>query len=234
MVPTAEFWQLFLLMGILTGIGLMTINNIGNDATALWRHYDDRVKPEFVLHQQQLHVSILSVCSFLGRLLSGVGSDFLVKKLHASRYWCLNIASVIFFIAQICALQIENPRPQYLGFVSGLTGLAYGFLFGCYPSLVAQEFGVHGLSQNWGCMTLAPVISGNIFNLFYGMVYDRHSTVLPSGERECPDGLQCYRSAYWVTFVACILGWLITFWAIHHAHVKSRKEKERDLEGREA
>jgi len=47
--------------------------------------------------------------------------------------------------------------------------VAYGFLFGVYPSLVAETFGVHGLSQNWGCMTLAPVISGNIFNLLYGM-----------------------------------------------------------------
>lgn len=126
MVPTAEFWQLFLLMGILTGIGLMTINNIGNDATALWQHYDDSVSPAFILQQQALHVSILSVCSFLGRLLSGVGSDFLVKKLHASRFWCLSIAAVIFFIAQICALQIENPA--YLGFVSGFTGNFKEFL----------------------------------------------------------------------------------------------------------
>lgn len=72
MVPTAEFWQLFLLMGILTGIGLMTINNIGNDANALWQHYDDSVSSEFILQQQALHVSILSFCSFLGRLSSGM------------------------------------------------------------------------------------------------------------------------------------------------------------------
>jgi len=46
--------------------------------------------------------------------------------------------------------------------------VAYGFLFGVYPSLVAEAFGVHGLSQNWGCMIFAPVIAGNIFNLLYG------------------------------------------------------------------
>ncbi len=47
--------------------------------------------------------------------------------------------------------------------------MAYGFLFGVYPSLVAECFGVNGLSQNWGCMTLAPIVFGNIFNLLYGM-----------------------------------------------------------------
>ena len=47
------------------------VSNIGNDATALWRHYDDSVDDAFLIKRQQTHVSILSVCSFAGRLLSG-------------------------------------------------------------------------------------------------------------------------------------------------------------------
>lgn len=46
-------------------------SNIGNDATALWRHYDDSVSEDFINKRQAMHVSILSVCSFLGRLASG-------------------------------------------------------------------------------------------------------------------------------------------------------------------
>ena len=53
-----------------------------------------------------------------------------------SRFWCLFISSTIFLFAQICGTQIENPHS--LSFLSGLTGLAYGFLFGVYPSLVAD------------------------------------------------------------------------------------------------
>lgn len=101
-------------------------------------------------------------------ILVGVGSDIIVKVLHGSRVWCLVISSLIFSMAQICALSIENPH--LLGFVSGLSGLAYGILFGVFPSIVAETFGIHGLSQNWGLMTLSPVISGNVFNLFYGSV----------------------------------------------------------------
>jgi len=33
---------------------------------------------------------------------------------------------------------------------------------------ISEEFGLHGLSQNWGAMTLSAVISGQIFNIFYG------------------------------------------------------------------
>ncbi|KAI0490128.1 MFS general substrate transporter [Xylaria cf. heliscus] len=214
LLKSFEFWQLFTIMGILSGIGLMTINNIGNDAAVLWKHYDDSINDKALVLHQQLHVSILSLGSFSGRLLSGVGSDFLVKVVHASRIWCLVIASVIFSLAQICALNVVNPH--LLGFVSGFSGLGYGFLFGVFPSITAESFGIHGLSQNWGFMTIAPVISGNIFNLLYGFVLDAHSVVEADGKRRCEEGIECYRSAYDVTLSACGLGLGVTLWVIWH------------------
>ncbi|MCJ1390162.1 hypothetical protein MMC18_003020 [Xylographa bjoerkii] len=228
LLPKLEFWELFILLGLLTGIGLMTINNIGNDAQALWSHYDDSVTPGWIQRRQLMHVSIISVLSFTGRLLSGIGSDLIVKKLHMSRYWCLFISSAVFCAAQLCGARIENPNQ--LLYVSGTTGLAYGFLFGCYPSIVAETFGVHGLSQNWGCMTLSPVVSGYIFNLIYGKIYDEHSTIAPDGRRDCPDGLGCYRNAYWVTFGASVAGVIISLWSIRYHHVIKLKQERQELE----
>ncbi|RFU77017.1 hypothetical protein TARUN_5219 [Trichoderma arundinaceum] len=223
-----DFWQLFSIMAILAGTGLMTINtdnmlpsNIGNDANALWKHYDDSVDEAFLVSHQQIHVSILSVFNFVGRLLSGIGSDYLVKTLRASRIWCLAVACLVFLLAQICALQIELPHK--LVFVSGLSGLAYGFLFGVFPSIVAETFGIRGLSQNWGFMTLAPVASGNVFNLLYGRIYDHHSVVEPDGTRSCDDGIACYRSAYAVTSTACGLGLFITLYIIHYQRAQYLK-----------
>ncbi|GFP53631.1 hypothetical protein ACSS6W_001202 [Trichoderma asperelloides] len=220
-----DFWQLFSIMAILAGTGLMTINNIGNDANALWKHYDPSVDEPFLVSHQQIHVSILSVFNFVGRLLSGIGSDYLVKTLQASRIWCLAVACLIFLLAQICALQIE--MPQKLVFVSGLSGLAYGFLFGVFPSIVAETFGIGGLSQNWGFMTLAPVASGNVFNLLYGRIYDHHSIVEPDGTRSCDDGIACYRSAYAVTSTACALGLFITLYIIHYQRNQYLKAKDK-------
>jgi hypothetical protein len=84
-------------------------------------------------------------------------------------------------------------------------------------------------------MTLSPVISGNIFNIFYGMVFDRHSILNNEGERTCNEGLECYRSAYLVTVGACGLGLVISLWSIRYTHL-ARIEEDRltDLADREA
>lgn len=152
-----------------------------------------------------------------------MGSDFLVKKLHASRAWCLVVASLVFFVAQLCALNITNP--QLMGFESGLSGLGYGFLFGVFPSIVAETFGIKGLSQNWGFMTLAPAFSGNIFNLFYGAVFDSHSIVREDGDRYCPDGIDCYKNAYFVTLAACGVGLAVTLSTIRHQHLQRLRDE---------
>lgn len=141
--------------------------------------------------------------------------------------WCLVVAGSIFFVGQVFALNIVNPH--FLGLVSGLSGLGYGFLFGVFPSIVAESFGIHGLSQNWGLMTMSPVVSGNVFNLFYGVVFDKHSVVGPNGERSCIDGLECYRSAYLVTVAACAVGFVLTLWVIRHQQVlRHRETKSKD------
>ncbi|KAL5364165.1 major facilitator superfamily domain-containing protein [Aspergillus floccosus] len=229
MLPTVEFWQLFLTMALLSGIGLMTINNIGNTAKALWNHYDDSASDKFIQQRQVMHVSILSFGNFIGRLSSGIGSDVLVKKLDMSRFWCLFISSVVFTVTQLAGAAISNPHQLVV--VSGFTGVAYGFLFGVFPSLVAHTFGIGGLSQNWGAMTLAPVLSGNVFNLLYGSIYDRHSVVGPDGDRDCPDGLGCYQSAYYTTFFSGVAGILVCLWSImreKRVHNSVRKKIEHD------
>jgi hypothetical protein len=201
-------------------------SNIGNDAQALWKHYDNSVEDSFVQRRQNIHVCIISFGSFSGRLLSGIGSDILVKKFNRSRFWCLFVSASTFCLAQLCALMISDPH--LLVFVSGFTGLAYGLLFGVYPSLVANTFGVNGLSTNWGTMTLAPVVTGNIFNLVYGRIYDSHSIINDKGQRECLEGLECYGAAYWVTLFAAICGVLVCLWSVWHEnqmHKSSEKSK---------
>lgn len=201
-----------------------SLSNMGHDVQALWNHYDDSVNKAFVARHQLIHVSIISVCSFLGRLISGIGSDFIVKRLHMSRFWCAAVSATVFMLAQLCAIRIENPN--LLWAVSGLSGLAYGMLFGVFPALVVDAFGAPGFAVNWGFMTLAPVVSGNIYNLFYGAVYDAHSIKQPGGERSCTDGLSCYKAAYYVTFVSSIFGMLVCFWGIRHEHTVKRKAEE--------
>ncbi|KAI0998784.1 hypothetical protein K3495_g9412 [Podosphaera aphanis] len=222
LLKTVDFWQLFGLMSILAGTSLMTINNLGNDVKALSHHWNSSIDEGSIIKRQAVQVSTLSICSFFGRIASGIGSDFLVKVLKTSRIWCLVMASLIFLAAQVSALLVENPN--FLFLISGPTGLAYGFLYGCFPSLLAETFGIRGLSQNWGAMILSSIISGNAFNLTYGIIYDKHSITTPGGYRECSEGLNCYRQAYNISTVACIIaffGSLQAVWRSHHQQKKN-------------
>lgn len=201
-------------------------SNIGHDVQALWNHWDVAATKEFVARSQLWHVSIISLCSFCGRLLSGIGSDVIVKRLGGSRFWCVAASGTVFMIAQICGTRIENPN--HLWAVSGLCGLAYGILFGVLPALVGDTFGPDGFAVNWGFMTLAPVVSGNIYNLFYGAVYDSHSKVQAGGELSCDEGLECYKAAYYVTLVSSVLGIVACFWGIQTERAAKRKTAELD------
>jgi MFS family permease len=228
LLKAPKFWHLFILLALLCGIGLMTINNIGNNARALWHHWDDTAGKEFLQKRQLMHVSILSVCSFLGRLSSGIGSDALIHR-GWSRYWTLVASAALFAAAQTAALTISNPNSLF--WLSILTGLAYGALFGVYPALVTDSFGPSGLGINWGAMTMAPVLSGQFFNLMYGRIFDSHSQFegdgKGGGERVCPDGRQCYAGAYVFTLVASLLGVGWCFWCMR----EERRGKMRDLRG---
>ena len=233
LLKTPNFWKLWIMLGLLCGVGLMTINNIGNDARALWHHYDDSATHDFIQKRQLVHVGILSLGSFTGRLASGIGSDWLVHH-NASRFWTLVASSSIFTAAQFVALNLENPH--LLFWLSGLTGLAYGALFGVFPALVADAFGTSGMAINWGAMTLAPVLSGNIFNLCYGAILDKHSIYKGDGhgggERVCDEGRACYSSAYWITLFASIVGICWSLWCIRGERLEKLREGK-DVHSRE-
>lgn len=72
-------------------------------------------------------------------------------------------------------------------------------------------------------MTLSPVLSSNVFNIFYGSVFDAHSVVEADGSRGCEQGIYCYYAAYQATLLACGLGIAVTLWVIwHQKQVKER------------
>ncbi|KAK6343425.1 hypothetical protein TWF730_011014 [Orbilia blumenaviensis] len=219
-----EFWRLFLMLGLLTGIGLMTINNIGHSVQALWTAFDPKKDSKEVEKFQGIHVSILSLCSFSGRLISGTISDVMKKKFGYSRVWMVFASSSVFLLGQFAGMAVSNPL--YMWLVSGLNGFGYGLVFGVFPTIVSEAFGLLGLSQNWGTMTLAPVIFGNITNLFFGEIYDSHSRQVEEGRYECLEGVKCYQSAYALTALASLMVMGISLWDIFlHRRENSGKRK---------
>lgn len=94
------------------------------------------------------------------------------------------------------------------------------------PPLVADSFGVQGLSLNWGFILLAPVITGNLFNLSYGRIFDGNSK-----GGICDKGLGCYVTAYWITLASSAAGIFVALYSIQH---DARVKKQRQAHMREA
>ena len=73
---------------------------------------------------------------------------------------------------------------------------------------------------------MAPVISGNVFNLIYGKNLDAHSTYADGGEHVCLDGRPCYSDAYIVTLVASVMGIGWSLWCVRHEWQERRAQRK--------
>jgi MFS family permease len=171
----------------------------------LWRKAKSEISQPALETQLLFHVSIISIMSFCGRLISGASSDFLLRH-HQSRFLCVAASSVIFLVAQLYAMWCSNPRLLWM--LSVLTGLAYGLLYGVYPALVTDAFGLKQLSRNYGIISLAPILWSGIFNLNYGRIIDLNSSTIPNGDKHC------YTEAYRYTLVATAAGSGLVFWCL--------------------
>ncbi|EIW81731.1 MFS general substrate transporter [Coniophora puteana RWD-64-598 SS2] len=225
---TGDFYLIFAIMGLLSGTGLMYINNVGSISQALYAKgnptYDDLEAAKW----QAAQVSTLSIGNFSGRVLIGLISDVLLR-LKLPRASALSIVSALFIVSQIVALQIEDV--SHLWRATVVLGLTYGGLFGVMPTIVIEWFGLAHLSENWGYTSLSPLVGGNLFSLMFGRMLDAHddgsapssSTPAPDAvlhtraglpsEHQCFDGRACYADSLRITTAACCLALALSIWA---------------------
>lgn len=225
-----DFLLLFSIMTIISGTGLLIINNIGTMTRTLYEHnkHADTGIASFVLpyisldaqafrdgdvQQLQAHqVSAISVGNALGRILMGLCSDLVVNYSGHPR-------NRVYMLLLVCTLAIASQGlAAWPGIIrdlkklfgmSAVTGLMYGTLFGLCPVLTFEWFGLRHFSQNWGIVSLSPVIAGNTFNLLFGKIYDSH--VPKDGHTHiCPDGEECFRSVFQFTALGAVLALILS------------------------
>lgn len=91
LVSTPQFWYLFAVVGLLSGMGLMFINNAGHCVHALWLHTSTESKGSDAIAATA--VAVLSIANAAGRVFVGVTSDYVKRRFHMTREWFLPIAS---------------------------------------------------------------------------------------------------------------------------------------------
>ncbi|CAE6420344.1 putative membrane protein YMR155W OS=Saccharomyces cerevisiae (strain ATCC 204508 / S288c) GN=YMR155W PE=1 SV=1 [Rhizoctonia solani AG-1 IB] len=224
---TLDFWVVFGVLSLLAGTGLMYINNVGLIVQALlaagnpdWDRADGG-------ERQAAQVSIISIANAAGRILIGLGADHGKNKYDAPRSYFLVITALVAIASQVSLMYAEIPNHLWMS--SGLLGLAYGATFGLCPVLTIEWFGIGHFSGNWGFVSLAPVVSGNLFNLMFGRNLDNRATEskptiappahalirgLPSSkELLCYDGNECYTASIRVSLFACFCALAISVFA---------------------
>ncbi|KAF9415029.1 hypothetical protein BGZ94_000206 [Podila epigama] len=143
---------------LLSGPGLMYVTNVGSVIRSLYRdHMDDPSIPPteeeklFLQQLQNYHVSLISLCSCLGRISVGLMSD--VGKRGRGQWWGINRIGFLLY-AGVC-VWLGQTFGALVGVTADLTkvsvlvGLGYGSVFGVAPTIVSEWFGVHSFGLNW-------------------------------------------------------------------------------------
>ncbi|KAI0655262.1 MFS general substrate transporter [Cubamyces menziesii] len=169
---TLDFWLLFTICSLLSGTGLMYINNVGAISQALFANKNPDYDEIKAAQWQATQVSTVSVMNCLGRILIGVIADFTKVKLRLPRSACIVLVAFMFVVSQLMCFSID--RIGDLWKASALLGVAYGGLFGLFPTLVIEWFGLPHFSENWGFVSLSPMLGGNIFSIAFGRNVDAH------------------------------------------------------------
>jgi hypothetical protein len=133
----------FLVMLCLSGTGLMIINSITamvDSVAASERSTDD------IASIRAKHVALISLSSYAGRILAGLGSDVAIHRYGAQRLYVLPVATACMGLAQVVGMFAPL---HWLYICSMLTGLAYGGFFGVAGIIVAELWGEETCGQNW-------------------------------------------------------------------------------------
>ncbi|KAL4067163.1 major facilitator superfamily domain-containing protein [Scleroderma yunnanense] len=228
-----DFYLIVVIISLLSGTGIMYINNVGSIVLALYAQSNPEYDHLEASKRQAAQVSTLSVGNFAGRIVMGLTSDFMRTHLRISRAYCMCIVSSLFIISQVLAMNLSDVNTLWIATV--LLGFAYGGLFGQMPAIMIEWFGLAHFSENSGWTSIAPLVGGNVFSIMLGRDLDAHTPtqvsdtsqkvrhtlvaahgLIPRGmpsEHQCIVGQECYISSLRVTLVACIVALGLSTWA---------------------
>ncbi|KAJ2914144.1 hypothetical protein MD484_g6264, partial [Candolleomyces efflorescens] len=229
---SSDFHLLFSILSLLSGTGLMYINNVGSMSQALYAFNNPAYDPKKAAQWQSVQVSSISLMN-----CAGVISDFAKNKFDIPRSYCLVLVSLTCCISQIIAVRVDHIADLWVA--SSVLGLGYGAVFSLLPTVCLEWFGMPHFSENWGYLSMSPMIAGNLFSLLFGWNFDRNEDKvpehpapsaiisaragLPSTEIRCSKGPECYIDSIYVTIAATFFTVGLSVWAGIRDRRKVRK-----------
>ncbi|KAI5950054.1 hypothetical protein KGF57_004399 [Candida theae] len=212
----------YFIVSITAGVGQVYIYSVGFIVAAQYyynKEHEEHARNsifgravQIALHDpdaasiQALQVSILSIASFLGRLVAGFLSDYIHKSWHIQRLWIVLATLLILSLAQY--ITISNVSSfHWTAVASGLTGACYGLVFGTYPAIIADSFGTKTFSTNWGLICTGPLVTLYALNKYFGWIYDSQSDTETG---ICSLGNGCYKGAFELSLILCSIAFVVS------------------------
>ncbi|KAG9294066.1 hypothetical protein G9A89_001307 [Geosiphon pyriformis] len=192
------------IMFFLGGAGLMYINNVGSMVQLLFKATSHSNNDPSNLDEtrqklqslQNLHVSLISIFSCIGRIAAGFISDITKNAFQMRRLWYLMFASIFIFTGQLIVSYFVVDLNR-LWISSALIGFGYGNIFSIGPTIISEWFGLRRFGLNWGLISCSTAIGGQILSILYGFNRD-------SQKNTC-HGANCYNQVFWVTSAGCFM-----------------------------
>ncbi|CAL9731383.1 hypothetical protein MOUN0_L07558 [Monosporozyma unispora] len=221
-VLSTKFILYFIIIGILQGIGQTYIYSVGFIVQAQVNSMDQSDELIDTATIQATQVAIVSLCSFFGRLSSGLFSDFLVKKLNSQRIWAIFCGASFMIIgsANIISVDPSHPTLRNVYTSSIIFGYAFGAVFGAFPSIVADSFGTKNFSKVWGICTTGCMFTIKIFTAVLAHNLARYTE---PGESTCQVGVKCYGDTFHVIEMSAFLGCILILFIIGTTYKKTKR-----------
>ncbi|TPX59123.1 hypothetical protein SpCBS45565_g07826 [Spizellomyces sp. 'palustris'] len=188
---STDAWILFVAFLLLTGTGLMFINNIGAIVVSLFPLASD---PVLISKAQARQVSIISVFNCAGRIITGLASDTAQRKWGTHRLSFMIMGAGLLAVTQ-AALAVSSSM-DVLHIWTALVGFSYGSLFSSAPVIVGTWFGIKKFGTHWGWFQWGPAAGGQLWNTVFGAIMDASRPIKP--DAECK-GSHCFQLAFVLT-----------------------------------
>lgn len=121
----------------------MYINNVGSISQALFAHGNPDFDTVLSAQWQATQVSLVSIANCVGRIAIGSAADFGKHHWGWHRSYWMSVISIIFVLSQIFVLAVEDVTSLWQA--STTLGFAYGGMYGLFPTIVIEGFGISKL-----------------------------------------------------------------------------------------
>ena len=200
-----EFWMLYALFFVVSGCGLLWLNNIAQIVESASETSDGARDANKSVATAL--VTLTSIGNLSGRLGVGIVSDRLrhrfVRVFWAQVSCAIMCAtySCLYFFADLFWMLFPG---------AFMLGLAFGVLFTTVIASTADLYGTRYLSGNYCFLDSAPILGSLLFSVYvFGHRYSDEGHA--EGDGDHCWGKECYRASFLVAAAASLVGFVLAF-----------------------